>query len=685
MTENYWALKLNLITIIKLWLRAWFINIKRLIYIEITKPGKFFLTLVEKTGINIGLIIQIKDRKSVAGPILNLSSVRDNQDRVISLDIYKDIMDVRREILKKIMDSFRDFTVFKKKPESMFAAILGLRIGEEIKDSIYLANYAKWKYFKKEDGNEKDILILSRSPWVEFLNSYLSERVDRIKVGKGTNKIREFLVLFRNLLVSILNIGPIKSMNSMFKRRVQWDLNEKIRDFKKCKIMITYGLGFDKDKRNDLAFFHASNIDPSRLFVFFQFEGFKPSPREIHWMKENGINFFADTKVLGSIPELPKWRPPESFKRELKLFYKLYLDTFMECLRTPKKKSIWLLGQLWRTGIKKVFWINFFKTNNIGILINHTSNDLSFIQNQAISETGGMAVQYEWSIRFDYCTYLQNAPSHIGFVTGGYSHTQIPEASYCLNTIQTGGLHIGNRQPIKEIKALRDNSRQVIAVFDEIPNDVFFGESIKQLYEMLLELVFRDQRFSLLIKTKKPQVLAKLDFIYQKINELCKTDRCLIVDWKMTAAQAAANADLVVSVPSTAAFESVLTGTRTIIFNPMKTGCSLFYADNGLNKRIFEEKDQMIIALMDYAEGNLKELGDCSNLISRIDPFNDEKGAERMGNYLEWCLEEFDDGYIREKVISRVNARYVEIWGVENIKSDSFEKLNDKIHGGVME
>ncbi|MCP4710343.1 MAG: hypothetical protein GY869_17105, partial [Planctomycetes bacterium] len=282
----------------------------------------------------------------------------------------------------------------------------------------------------------------------------------------------------------------------------------------------------------------------------------------------------------------------------------------------------------------------------------------NFIPTLAISENGGIAVSMERSILLDYCTYIHNSPNHLNFVTGPYSLTQIPEPSFSISSIQAGGLNIDVEYGVIDgIEQLKSRSEIIVTIFDEMPTDWFVGDSIGPLYRAMIALVDKDGRFGLLIKSKKQQVLNRLKAIYEDILRLKASGKCLVADSKSTPSTAAANSDLVVCIPSTAALESVLTGTRTIIFNPMRSTSGIFYSNNGLGKRVFQDSKTLLEALQRYADGADGSIGDCCDLVPFIDPFNDIKGAERIGNYLKWCLEGFDTGLDRSQTITAANER----------------------------
>ena len=441
--------------------------------------------------------------------------------------------------------------------------------------------------------------------------------------------------------------------------------------------MITYATGLLEGQRNDLSYYHAADIDPSRILIFFRVAKYPPSDKELAWIKQNNISCIALPSMKPSIPGIPQWKPSAILRREIRTFCRLYIKTFFQCLRKRKKHSLWLLDKLWTLGIEEANWKDFFVQNKVSILVNPNPSEFNFIPDAAITDMGGLAVEAERSIRFDYCTYIHNSATHIDFVTGPYSLTQIPEPSFSLVTVQTGALNVTD-SPYKDkrLDELKNQGKLVVTVFDESANDVFFGESISQLYRAVIDLVTGDDRFALYIKTKKTDVLENLADINAEVKELERKGRCVLAGWKISAAAAASFSDLVVSVPSTAAFESVITGTRTIVFNPMRAGSRLFYSNNGLNRRVFEDGESMIAAIKKYADGKDDSVGDCSDLAPQIDPFRDGMGAKRIGEYLKWCLEGFDSGLEWQAIIQAANNRYTKEFGKDKVTDEhAYEKI----------
>lgn len=677
MKISYWASKLRtstLIRVLKSIRRARGIT---LTYVETTRTSSILLKFL-KQRLGTSLVIRkIEQRYGQAGPLMNLSTVRNDKGEVITIDIYHHILEIRRRICSQLIDSFKTFDFFKdEKPLNMLTAYLGMEIAKDITPAVYMAHYARWKDYKPgSEEKEENILVIPDSPWSNDLIAGFKEYVDRVKIDKRQITLRLLIKVTAKFIQAVFTMGVFKFSKLFVAREVRKPKGAS-NSREPGKIMTIFRMGLLKDQRNDIAFFHSSPIEPGRMLILLRHAHHLPSEAEMEWMKQSGVQCISTPDKSTSVPGVPNWKSSKQFKKELEEFYSIYIKTAVRSLFQGKKNALWLLDRLWKIGLKRAYWKDFFTSNNVRIIVNSAPAEENFMLNLSLSETSGIAVTVERSILFDYCTYIHNPPNHISFVTGPYSLTQIPEPSFSLFTLQSGGLNVNpthSETEVEGIRELRHRSEIVISVFDEVPNDWFFGDSIRQMYQALIDLVDSDTDhcFSLLIKTKKPQIFERLGDVNEGILRLSREGRCWVASWKVTASAAAAGSDLVVCVPSTAAFESVLTGTRTIVYNPMRSGSRLFYTNNGFNRRIFEDKDRMIAAIRTFARNEDDHIGDCSDLVLKIDPFYDGRGSERVGQYLNACLEGFDLGLNREDILEKANEQYVSKWGKDKIVSEN--------------
>ncbi len=647
-----------------------------LTYILSTRWAELLLRGLCKLKLFTFPIQKIKQRHGPAGPVMDLYALRDDRGRVLTLDINRHVLDLRREILAHLLPQWQRLVFLKHyRSLTMLQAYFGISIAAQLNGPVCLVNYARWKFYDpKQKEHTPNILIIPPSQWSFILKPNFEKMMDRVVVQKKwTPPIAELYVLVKHLVRSLSGY-----------------LGKTVADYSTppvpspalpASLMISYAMGTIEDRRNDISFFYAikDKMAVSRLLFYFRYQNLYPSPVEMEWFKKNHIPCFSAPTIAQQVPEIPFWQPSPGFNVQLQTFFRVFFKTATQCLLRSHGQTLWLLDRLWDMGWNVAVWKDFFNTNGVRVIVHSVPGDWNFIPSLAITEVGGISVTLERSILFDYCTYFHNSPNHVNFVTGPYSLSQIPEPSFSHHTVQVGGINVGNLPEIPWITRQREMKRLVITVFDELPNDWYFGDSVRQLYEALLELVATDakKRFVLVIKTKKPEVLEQMEDINRQIAVLTAADQCLIPDWKVTPAAAAAHSHLVLCVPSTAAFESVMAGTPTIVFIPMKSGVSLFYTNNGLNRRIFEDRDSMMAAIRRFADGLDTSVGDCSDLQKQIDPYGDGLGAERVGNYLNQCLEYFDMGLNRDQILNKVNHSFASLWGEDKITHEFFYENQD--------
>jgi hypothetical protein len=115
---------------------------------------------------------------------------------------------------------------------------------------------------------------------------------------------------------------------------------------------------------------------------------------------------------------------------------------------------------------------------------------------------------------------------------------------------------------------------------------------------------------------------------------------------------------------STAIIEAAIAGCRGIHCDLTHFRSHEFY-QWGYERLIFDDLDRLMVSVKGCKSGNsvYAELGDWSPFLDRLDPFRDGRAGERMGVYLRWCLEGFDEGLNRNEIIRRANEKYHNRWG----------------------
>jgi hypothetical protein len=677
MKKNYWIIKLDLSSLMQVLREKE--CVQHLTYIEVTKPANLLLKVLLKTKRITAATHKIPPRYEVAGPVLNLAEVRNDKGEVITQDIYHRILAVRKKCTDLFFKQYKHFT-FVKRHKQLFAlyAYFGLRIAEDVLTAIYLGYFAQWKYYDpgtKESDRPRNIIIIPGNDWNEPVKEELLLALDQVLVQKTDGKWSRKLRIFKHIIKSFIQLGIKKTVHALNTNQPLTDTSQATKKTgSNHRVMVNYSMGLTIGQRTDIAFYHDSPLTASQLMVYCLVDSHLPNERELAWIKENKIHTVANTWITRSLPGVTKRQPTPARNALLKEFYELYLRTYSQCRNNKNKYDMWLLDQYWSLGTQAADWIDFFIYNNVGAIVNLTPGEINFIPSYAISQCGGVSIECERSILFDYCTFIHNPPNHISFIAGPYSLTQIPEPKLSNYTIQAGMINFAEtHNPIEGLMpAAKD--KFIITIFDENSNDVFHGRSIREMYEAMLDLLDEDNRFFLLIKTKKPIVLQKLPDVNERVLKNCAAGRCLLADWKVSASNASLTADLVVAAPSTAAFEGALSGTPTIVYNPMRSGSKIFYRNNGLNRRVFEDPEAMKEAVKRMAKGEDNTIGKCEDIAAEVDPMADGKGANRIGTYIKWCLDGLDKGMTREDILKEANKRYTDAYGKNTVTHEnSFE------------
>ena len=161
------------------------------------------------------------------------------------------------------------------------------------------------------------------------------------------------------------------------------------------------------------------------------------------------------------------------------------------------------------------------------------------------------------------------------------------------------------------------------------------------------------------------------------LDEALKTKRCFIYsDEKKRATAippliAALSSDLVIHahlIAGTGAIECAQKNIPTILVNrEMAIGSKL--AELPKNKIVFESIENAIDAFNDHLFLNkpIEEFGDWSKYIYEFDPFNDNKGALRIGTYLKNIIEGYNQSMKKNDILLNASDNYAKIWGKDKV------------------
>ena len=118
----------------------------------------------------------------------------------------------------------------------------------------------------------------------------------------------------------------------------------------------------------------------------------------------------------------------------------------------------------------------------------------------------------------------------------------------------------------------------------------------------------------------------------------------------------------------TAALECALEGLPTLLIDREGTPYSKLY-DLPVNKVIFKDWPSAINAIMEHfvSPEGIPGFGDWSSIIDDFDPFRDHMAAYRIGTYLHWLIEGFENNLDREVIMANAAERYKKQWGEDKV------------------
>ena len=223
-----------------------------------------------------------------------------------------------------------------------------------------------------------------------------------------------------------------------------------------------------------------------------------------------------------------------------------------------------------------------------------------------------------------------------------------------------------------------NGAKKIVFVIDENSIDDSRWHTGHELqrenYSYILEKVLEVPWLGVVFKPKISKTLQKrLGPVSDLLKKAEATGRCYIYKDSgrhTTSAPpilAGLSADICVHghlAAGTAALECALEGLPTLLIDREGT------IDSKLNdlpegKVVFKDWPSTIDAIMEHfntPEG-ISGFGDWSSIINDLDPFRDGMAAYRMGTYLQWLIEGFENNIDREVIMANAAERYKKTMG----------------------
>ena len=287
----------------------------------------------------------------------------------------------------------------------------------------------------------------------------------------------------------------------------------------------------------------------------------------------------------------------------------------------------------------------------------------------AIEKEGGIDVGYHWSAD-DFNESLGRILSnHVFFVWGPLYAEQMRQLGDEPDVLLVGGQVYGHLAAERKNvdSGWRDElqekgCRLIVCAFD----NSFDAKSkltptiITEFYRTVFSWVQRDTSLGLIVKPKKPDVFDRLPEVGSMLEEARTTGRCVLVDSQVSSYEAALASDLIVGVGvNTAVLDAAVAGIPAAHMDLASLSRHPLYR-KGYGKFIFDDAADLFQRMQAWREdpGAVPGFADHSPVMDSIDPFRDGRGAERLGSFLRWFLEELENGKTRDRALLEAARRY---------------------------
>ena len=445
-------------------------------------------------------------------------------------------------------------------------------------------------------------------------------------------------------------------------------------DEKGC-IAVQYVEGLDITRRCDLVWYPESRIDPARILIYFAWPDHEPVDEEvIKSIEAMGMKYVCMNRASAKNKNVPAWYPRKIGKKvpDLKA-------------RPENEIEKWIMN----TGKKLVdeinYWSAFYKAFNVNLHFIAGGRDSKYIA-QGIAfglngSRGGLVMGKERSeLQWPPVCILGWYPVDVFFTwTPRAAKYLRPNVNRMITSISTGYSNdvIFTRKKIdaEKLKSIL-RSRGVdysIALFDNAHGSDIAHSTVnmEKFYLAFLTWLLEDPGIGILIKSKKPSVLQRLPRVLSVLEKVEATGRCIRLgeEFGRLPIDASLTSDIAVGIGiSSAVIESAIAGCRGVHCDLTNFRSHEFYKW-GYERIIFDNLDRLMSALKGHRAGigDYAALGDWTCFLDRLDPFHDGHAGERMGAYLRWCLEGFDEGLNRDEVIRRASKKYEDQWGSDKV------------------
>jgi len=616
--------------------------------------NKVLIPLLIKCNVRVNKLdfnmIDIKDKK---GELVRLRIPRKDlfviQDKIINSEAFNSFSN---ETWRQ--NSFLDF--IKK------GVIDGdITIERSVSRALYLVSVVDWHMQKSKCS--QSIFVINNRPWFNIYSEYAS--VYKIKL----TSVKVFSLFFKKTYLKNFIRNHIKLY--VLVKNLKYNLSVFIGKTKlRSKNMVFIDgrgdISLENDGNNTDFFWFLNSNFPIENIIYKHLTN-----SEKEYFIKQGISSVSAGISLTNIHKRnyikPRIHYDSRYKDEFKLIKSLISSYDLD----------------------RIYWSSFFKNNGVKIYTAwHKFNNSHMAVSDAVNDNNGLSIisqiAFEGTAAITYFTNID-----IYFCFSSHSHEIAQQLDSNIKyTVITGYLK-DYVPPLVEDKAKeirkklqKNGAEKIIFSIDENSLDDARWHTGHELqrenYSYILEKILEVPWLGVVYKPKHAKNLRqRLGPVADLLKKAEATGRCHIYEDSgrhTTSAPpilAGLSADICIHSDlsgGTAGLECALEGLPTLLIDREGDPCSKLY-DLPEGKVIFKDWPSAINATLAHFNSpeSISGFGDWSSIIDDFDPFRDGKAAYRMGTYLQWLIEGFENNLDRETIMNNAAERYKKKWGADKV------------------
>ncbi len=614
-------------------------------------------------------------------------------------DVNEQVILTAKALVDKYFGNDKDIVRLagKEYDPNTIIGLLRRKISMDIEPHFYLAYHLYSQRLIKSNGTNYQFLIIIPKSWYarDLINPLETLKIGVLIGGSTANtfvkrsvcyclrKISRFSVFKEKKVIEKQNKTEIpKQFVDPYVNSEENDILTEVRkhnksehingQFRVCSVISD---GFDPHLRNNIRWFWDSGLGFSELVLVWENSYRKPSQWEQIIYKNQQILVYNVPTDHAIYPDykFKNWQYSKEYKSILKKLIIRLLRMIPKTLFPFGARQRWMLFFMLPFTRQIARWQDFFICNRIKIFVEDSFESQLFARKLALEAVKGIQVLVHRSQEYDNHNYLSERFGDINLLSGIHGIRQLVDKSENSPLIafvgypdDQGSEALTQKMSIN-LKKTINNNLQTVVVFDE-GGFIYGADKVYEFYDILLDDLKKRGGYQLIIKPKKRNILARFpENLRVKFDEMLEKRDCILLEPLCTASLAVNLADLVISLPSTTMFESIIWGVRTVVVNPYRTIRRSFNEHRLLQQCIFEDVRPLLESMHMYFRGNNPSFGDCSVMQAVLDFKMDRKGNERSGYFICSLLSAFNKGVDREKALRDATSEYIEKWGNKTV------------------